>query len=171
MLRNRAGNRIKGTAGGVTTTYIGNYFEWTAKRTRFAWAIGVANCHGSTMKKYYYVGAVRIGMKAGATLSYLLGDHLGSTTITTSSSGAFSAELRYKPWGETRNPAGTTPTTFRKLWFVKPQTQSARTERDRAVLLQRPLVRQLAGTVHLPGYHRAGAGESAGVGPVCVRAQ
>ncbi len=113
-----ASNRIKGTAGGVTTTYIGNYFEWTGST--------------STMKKYYYVGAVRIGMKAGATLSYLLSDHLGSTTITTNSSGAFSAELRYKPVannerryslkksrsggisrGELRNPTGTTPTTFR----------------------------------------------------------
>ena len=23
------GNRVKGTIGGITTTYIGNYFEWT----------------------------------------------------------------------------------------------------------------------------------------------
>ena len=23
------GNRVKGVVGGVTTTYIGNYFEWT----------------------------------------------------------------------------------------------------------------------------------------------
>jgi hypothetical protein len=134
MLRDCAANRIKGTAGGVTTTYIGNYFEWTVKRLRFAWAIGFANCHGSTatMKEYYYVGAVRIGMKSGSTVSYLLSDHLGSTTITTNSSGAFSAELRYKPLannklryslkksrlggisrGETRNPTGTTPTTYR----------------------------------------------------------
>ena len=49
---------------------------WTAKRVRFAVAIGCANCHGSTMKKYYYVGAVRIGMMAGTTVSYLLADHV-----------------------------------------------------------------------------------------------
>ena len=32
------GNRVKGVVGGVTTTYIGNYFEWSGSI--------------STMKKY-----------------------------------------------------------------------------------------------------------------------
>jgi hypothetical protein len=30
------GKRVKGTAGGVTTTYIGNYFEWTIQ-AKYAW--------------------------------------------------------------------------------------------------------------------------------------
>src|SRR4030065_2209133 len=53
------GNRVKGIIGGITTTYIGNYFEWTGST--------------GTMERYYY---------AGSTLYYLLGDHLGSLAIT-----------------------------------------------------------------------------------------
>jgi RHS repeat-associated protein len=48
-----------------------------------------------------------------STINYLLGYHLGSTAITTNSSGVYSAETRYYPWGTTRYTSGTTPTTFR----------------------------------------------------------
>jgi hypothetical protein len=44
--------------------------------------------------------------------SYLLGDHLGSTSITTNASGALVAEIRYKPWGEARQTNGPTPTKY-----------------------------------------------------------
>jgi hypothetical protein len=47
------------------------------------------------------------------TLSFLLGDHLGSTSITANSTGGFVAEVRYKPWGETRCTSGTMPATYR----------------------------------------------------------
>jgi hypothetical protein len=30
------GKRVKGTAGGLTTTYIGNYYEWTIQ-AKYAW--------------------------------------------------------------------------------------------------------------------------------------
>ncbi len=60
------GNRVKGTVGGVTTTYLGNYFEWTGST--------------STMIKYYYAGSTRVAMRQGSTLYWLLGDHLGSTS-------------------------------------------------------------------------------------------
>jgi YD repeat-containing protein len=93
------GKRVKGTVSGVTTAYIGNHFEWTGST--------------STMKKYYYAGGARVAMRVGSTLSFLLTDHLGSTAITASSSGAKSAELRYKAWGETRYTSGATPTDFR----------------------------------------------------------
>ena len=64
------GNRVKATIGGTTTTYIGSYFEWTGST--------------STMKKYYNAGATRVAMRTGSsTLNYLLGDHLGSTSIIT----------------------------------------------------------------------------------------
>ena len=93
------GNRIKGTVAGNATTYLGNYFEWTGST--------------STMKKYYYAGSTRVAMRTGSsTLNYLLGDHLGSTSITTNSSGAYFAEIRYMPWGTARYISGTTPTTF-----------------------------------------------------------
>ncbi len=94
------GNRVKGTIGtSPTMTYIGNYLEWTDNT--------------STMIKYYYAGSTRVAMRTGSsTLNYLLGDHLGSQAITTSSSGAMSAEIRYYPWGTERYSSGTTPTTY-----------------------------------------------------------
>jgi RHS repeat-associated protein len=45
-------------------------------------------------------------------LNWLFGDHLGSTSITTDSSGNNPAELRYKAWGEIRFTSGTIPTSF-----------------------------------------------------------
>jgi len=93
------GNRVKGVLGGVTTTYIGNYFEWSGST--------------SMMKKYYYAGGTRVAERKGTTLYWLLSDHLGSTSITATSSGSKTAELRYKAWGETRYTYGTTPTSQR----------------------------------------------------------
>jgi RHS repeat-associated protein len=94
------GNRVKATVSGTTTTYIGSYFEWVSST--------------SNMKKYYYAGSTRVAMRTGSsTINYLLGDHLGSTAITTNSSGVKSAEMRYYPWGTTRYTSGTTPTTFK----------------------------------------------------------
>ena len=97
-------NRVKGVVGGVTTTYIGNYFEPLQGR----WAGST-----STMKKYYYAGGTRVAERKGTTLYWLLSDHLGSTSITATSSGSKTAELRYKAWGETRYTYGTTQTTIR----------------------------------------------------------
>jgi RHS repeat-associated protein len=93
------GNRVKATQNGVTTLYIGNHAEWRPA--------------SSTLVKYYYADAQRIAMAEGSTASYLLGDHLGSTSLTLNSSGTRVAELRYKPWGEIRYTSGTTPTQRR----------------------------------------------------------
>jgi len=41
-------------------------------------------------------------MRMGTTLSYLFGDHLGSTSITADASGVVSGQLRYLPFGSTR---------------------------------------------------------------------
>ena len=54
------------------------------------------------MRKYYAAGEVRVaqrqGNDAGTTgLTWLLGDHLGSTAITASADGALQSELRFKP--------------------------------------------------------------------------
>ncbi len=95
------GKRVKATVGGVTTAYIGDYFEWSGST--------------STMVKYYYAGTTRVAMRTGSGtgtsgLNWLLSDHLGSTSITANSSGNKVAELRNKAWGETRYTYGTTPT-------------------------------------------------------------
>ncbi len=110
--KNAQFTQVKGTIGGVTSIYIGNYFEWTGST--------------SSMKKYYYAGNTRVAMRTAqrtcrrntrqvarwpgsSTLNYLLGDHLGSQAITASSSGGLSAEIRYYPWGTERYTSGTTP--------------------------------------------------------------
>jgi len=96
---------VKGTVAGVTTTYIGNYFEWTGST--------------STMVKYYYAGSTRIAMRTGTGsgttgLLWLFGDHLGSTSAVANADGTSGPTQLYKPWGEKR-PAGASslPTTYR----------------------------------------------------------
>jgi hypothetical protein len=81
------GQRVKAMLNGVTTAYLGNYYEWS----------------NSTYKKYYYAGAQRLAVNDNGTLYWLLGDRLGSTSIVANGmTGAWSAEQRYKPWGEQR---------------------------------------------------------------------
>jgi uncharacterized protein RhaS with RHS repeats len=65
--------RVKGVVGGVTTTYIGNYFEWTPfGKTTLRVQAGLA----STRKQYYYAGGTRVAERKGTTLYWLLSDHL-----------------------------------------------------------------------------------------------
>jgi hypothetical protein len=57
---------------------------------------------GQTITKYYFAGASRIAMRKyvipqSMNVEYLLGDHLGSTSITTDSNGAKVSEIRYNP--------------------------------------------------------------------------
>ena len=81
------GQRVKATVGGVTTVYIGNTYE---------------RDNGTTMRKYYYAGAVRVALRTDGNTYYLLNDHpstmlrtsLTSTAITTNSNGARLTELR-----------------------------------------------------------------------------
>ncbi|MEJ5312652.1 MAG: hypothetical protein WHX52_23045, partial [Anaerolineae bacterium] len=94
------GTLVKSVLNGVTTYDVGNHFEWTGDTT--------------SMVKYDYAGSQRVAMRWGntGTLSFLLGDHLGSTSLTANSSGGKVAELRYHPWGGTRFTSGTTPTSY-----------------------------------------------------------
>ena len=97
------GKRVKSVIGSETILFAGGHYE---KK-------------GSTITKYYFAGATRIAMRKysipqNMTVEYMLGDHLGSTSITTDSNGALISEIRYKPWGETRYawtnaPANTSP--------------------------------------------------------------
>jgi RHS repeat-associated protein len=124
------GNRVKKIEGGATTLYIGNYFEMGAPTSgsepctcppgmncldvQCPLSSGTTISSSNTvMRRYYYAGATRVAMREEGTLYYLLGDHLGSAAVTASSAGAKVAELRYRPWGETRFSSGTTPTQRR----------------------------------------------------------
>ncbi len=92
---------------GVTTYYVGNYYEYV---------------NSSTTKKYYYAGGQRVAMRDSNTVYFLLGDHLGSTSLTANSNGGKVAELRYHPWGGTRYTDGTTPTARRYTGQIEDAT-------------------------------------------------
>jgi RHS repeat-associated protein len=94
------GNRVKSVLGNETTLFIGNYYQETTVSSV------------TTITKYYYAGATRVAMRVNGTLSYILPDHLGSTSITTNDQGVKISELRYKAWGEVRYTSGTTPTDY-----------------------------------------------------------
>jgi RHS repeat-associated protein len=68
--------------------------------------------------RYFYAGETAVAMRDGSgsgtyRLKWLLGDHLGSTSIIADASGVRSGEVRYRPWGEDRFTWGTTPTSYR----------------------------------------------------------
>ena len=95
---NADGQRVKQsvTVSGVTTTmvYVGNYYEVT---------------NSITATKYYYFGAQRVAMRTSAGVTYLHGDHLGSTSAT---SGAQNSKQWYYAFGGVRATEGTLPTDF-----------------------------------------------------------
>jgi YD repeat-containing protein len=72
------GNRVKTTFGSTTTIYVGAIYE---------------RDNGSTVRKYYYAGGVRIAMRTGGQTYYLLSDHLGGTNVTANSSGVQISKL------------------------------------------------------------------------------
>jgi len=97
------GSRVLTIVDGVTTAYPGNHYEYEV---------------GSDIARQYYGvgGTMRVSgdpEPSNNGVFYMLGDHLGSTSITVDESGGVVAELRYKAWGETRYANGNTPTTWR----------------------------------------------------------
>jgi RHS repeat-associated protein len=90
------GRRVKATVSGVTSYYVGDYYE-------------VA---GGVVKKYYSAGGQRIAVRSGGVLHWLLADHLGGTAHTLSGATE-TGEVRYKAFGATRFTSGTTPTSYR----------------------------------------------------------
>jgi RHS repeat-associated protein len=88
---------VKSTFNSTTTTYfVGNHYEVT----------------DGIVTKYYYAGSQRIAMRKNGTLSYILGDHLGSTSLVTDAAGTVISQQYYKPWGETRYASGTEQTRY-----------------------------------------------------------
>ncbi len=87
--------------GKADVTYVGNYFEWAGS--------------AKTMASYYYAGGQRVALRRGSVLNYLLGDHLGSNSLSVDNvNGSRLTELRYKAWGTDRtaqNP-GRMPTSY-----------------------------------------------------------
>jgi RHS repeat-associated protein len=65
-----------------------------------------------TPTKYYNVNGQRVVMKTNGTLSYLLSDVLGSSTIALTSTGSTQAVQLFAPYGAVRYSQGTMPTTY-----------------------------------------------------------
>jgi RHS repeat-associated protein len=91
------GKQIKATVNGITAVYVGNHYE-------------VKN---SVVTKYYFAGTTRLAVRTDGTLSYLLSDHLGSSSVTTDANGAKTASALYKAFGETRYTLGTLGTDYK----------------------------------------------------------
>ncbi len=74
-------------------------------------------------RKYYFAGAKRIGMFApqgcsaslrmNGTLTWLLSDHFGTTSVTADASGNLLSSLRSTAFGEVRVVSGATATDYR----------------------------------------------------------
>ena len=95
------GKRVKSIMDGDTTLFVGSHYE-------------VKN--GNQITQYYLAGTTRVAMRKytipqNMSVEYLLSDHLGSTSLTTDTSGAKVLELRYKAWGEVRATWTASPTT------------------------------------------------------------
>ncbi len=88
-------NYVERTDSSRTTYYVGNHYEVSTLPT--------------TTTKYYYFGAQRVAMKQGTAVTYLHGDHLGSTSVT---SGASSSTQVYYPFGAVRASSGNLQTDF-----------------------------------------------------------
>ena len=87
------GTRVQATIAGVTTKYVGEYYEVT----------------GTDVTKYY---GGHTAMRKSGVVSYLLSDHLGSNSLIVDSTGAKVSESRYKAWGELRFSSGTISTDY-----------------------------------------------------------
>jgi RHS repeat-associated protein len=88
------GKRVKQTVGGTTTIYVNQYYEKT----------------GAENTTSYYLGGKLIAIRKGETLSYVLQDHLGSTTGTVNTGGSVASTISYFSFGAVRFSTGSLPT-------------------------------------------------------------
>jgi RHS repeat-associated protein len=93
------GNRVKRTVGSTTTIYINQYYEKT----------------GTEVTTHYYLGGKEIALRKGSTLSYVYQDSLGSTSVTSDSSGGNVSKISYLAYGQTRGTSGPALPTDKKF--------------------------------------------------------
>lgn len=63
--------------------------------------------------KYFFFGGKRVAMDRDGVVQYLVGDHLGSTSVVLNADGTVHSEARHYPYGEERWSSGTFPTENR----------------------------------------------------------
>ncbi|MGB4950179.1 MAG: RHS repeat-associated core domain-containing protein, partial [Rhizobiaceae bacterium] len=98
------GMMVQRTENGQTTNYLGKLFEHNVTL-------------GSFTKHYQFGGrlaAVRTGLSSSSPVSFLLTDHLGSTTATVfAGTGGLQSLRQYTAWGEEYSSYNVTPTGYR----------------------------------------------------------
>ena len=71
---------------------------------------------GQVYRLYYYVGGQRVAVRrrdaSGDELTYIFGDHLGSTSVTADANGTLLSRTLYHPWGTVRYQTGALPTDY-----------------------------------------------------------
>ncbi len=80
--------------------------------TNLNWELTANSVSVEAVTKYYTFGGQKVAMRQGSEVYYLGGDHLGSTSLTTDSTGGVVSEVRYRPYGEVRWSNGTSVTDF-----------------------------------------------------------
>ncbi len=88
------GTRVRKETKSEVTRTIGPHYEVT---------VAITNSQVLTTTKYYDFGGQRIAVRQNGTLSYLHGDHLGSTSVATSNTGATTSNVRYFVYGGQRS--------------------------------------------------------------------
>lgn len=58
--------------------------------------------------KYYFAGSVRIALREDEAITWLLSDHLSSTSVTVDVTGNLLTSLKYTAFGELRTGTSTT---------------------------------------------------------------
>jgi YD repeat-containing protein len=90
------GQRVASLIDGAATVYIGEVFEWEVTT--------------GSMRRYYYAGTQRVATRLeNASPVWLLGDHLGSTSVAANTDGSLLSRQGYLPWGELRFAEGGLP--------------------------------------------------------------
>jgi RHS repeat-associated protein len=87
---------VKKTEGGQTILYINKYYE--------------KNTTSGNVTTYYYLGSKLVAQNKGGTLSYIMQDHLGSTSVTADSSGNSTGVIHYFASGSMWFSKGVIPT-------------------------------------------------------------
>ena len=88
------GGRVKKIVGTTTTRYISTLYE----------------CDNTNCSRFIWAGSTRVAtIAASGTIHYWHGDHLGSSSVITDSTGAKVQALTYYPYGATRTNVPGTP--------------------------------------------------------------
>jgi RHS repeat-associated protein len=103
-LYDNAGNRVLTNSVTASTTTDTIYFDGYTET--------VLSGGTTTTTKYYNANGVRIAVRVGAVLSYLLSDPLGSNAVALNSTGQVIAAQHYSPYGTVDYSWGTMPTSY-----------------------------------------------------------